>query len=178
MQGREFCRTHGGRYRKSVRVKHLPTIYSKFLRDSLAELIETQLGASSEKQLAVHEELAVMRATAVDTCKLYDASSSAQASTRLAAGDMLRSTMAEIIKAVEAAVRIQTASKETLSVHNLSFVIDQMVRIAHEVFGSDHAKAREFERLVRETLKVDSGAGTRITPDQDVLEMDASVPKQ
>ena len=69
----------------------------------------------------------------------------------------------------------EASHKDKISVHDVSFVIAQIVRIAHECM--DEATARTFEALIKEKIRVGvSGEGTMSTPDTDVQEMDSSVP--
>lgn len=178
LKGSEFCSTHGGRlyHKHPVRTYHLPRFYSKHLHRTLSEVIEEALAASPREQLNLSEELAVMRATAADVCKLYDACTSF--TTRVKAGDILRSVMKEVVSVCESAARVEALAKDKLNVHNLAYVISQVVRCAYDVFSDDLPKAKEFETLIRETIRVPNEAqGTTVTPDQDAMDMDGTIPR-
>ena len=182
--GSKFCRFHGGRLgKRHTRVDKLTHYYSKHLTHTLQEVVEETLTQSIQEQLDLTEELAVIRGTVQDVCKLYDMSpepggSNDQNSSRLQAGALLRATLREVISSCEAAARVAAISRERISVHNLSIVLNQVVRCAWQVFGDDHDKAKEFERLIKATVRLpDEVHGTVITPDEDVAAMDDSIPK-
>jgi hypothetical protein len=174
--GSRFCTSHGGRLkRKPVRITNLPKFYSVHLSKTLQEAVEEALDSAPEDQLNLYEELAVMRASAADICKMYDACPNDK--TRMAAGGLLRDTMQEVARLCESAARVRASANDKLSIHNLSVVIAQVVRCAWEVFGDDEERAQQFEDLIREKVRMpEETRGTSITPDQDVMDMDASVP--
>jgi hypothetical protein len=160
-----------------VRNEHLPRFYSKHLTKTLQEAVEDALGATPREQLNLYEELAVMRATCGDLCKLYDACENKPES-RAAVGEALRSALQDVVKVCESAARVEGMAKDKLSIHNLSYVIAQVVRLAHDCFGDDE-RAKKFEEMIRLEVRLpDETQGTLMTPDQDVGEMDDTVPKE
>lgn len=176
--GSKFCRFHGGHLgKRHARVDKLPQMYSKHLTHTLQKVVEETLTQSIQDQLDLTEELAVIRGTVIDVCKLFDLTEEG-GDARLTAGALLRATLREVVSSCEAAARVAAISRDRISVHNLSNVLNQVVRCAWQVFGDDHDKAREFEKLIKTTVRLpDEVLGTSITPEQDVLEMDDSIPK-
>jgi hypothetical protein len=153
------------------------------LTGTLSDYVEQCLELPPDEQLNLFEELAVMRGTVADSLKLYDLAQQVPGdtdkgrNTRLAASAILRESMADVAKLCESAARVERLAKDKLSVHNLAYVVSQVVRIAYHVFGDTPEKAREFEAKIREQVRVAADdEGTTLTPDQDVGEMDASVP--
>jgi hypothetical protein len=154
----------------------LPRHYAVHLTKTLAEAIEDSLALSPNEQLNLYEELALMRAVAKDACEVYDLCRTPEQKSE--GGVILRSAIKEVIATCEAAARVQAQAKDKLSIHNLSFVLAQVVQCAWKAFGDDIEKVQEFERLIRDTVKMPEAGGTTRTPDQDVVEMDDSVPKE
>jgi hypothetical protein len=151
--------------------------YSRVLNKTLQQAVEDSLGQGPEEQVAIFEELSLMRLAALDAVKLFSASQeSKNVETRQAAAVLMRSAIHEVVKTAEAAARVNSLASDKVSVHNIKHVAAQITRIAHECMDLDQAK--QFERLVRQRVKVQSTPeGVHTTPDMDVAEMDASVPK-
>ena len=59
--------------KRDVKVGHLPRFYSKVLSKTLASFIDDSLGSAPSEQMAVFEELALMRHAANQSVTLYDA---------------------------------------------------------------------------------------------------------
>jgi hypothetical protein len=168
-----------------VRVDHLPHFYSKHLRKTLQESIEDALDVAPEEQVAVFEELATMRETVVPVLKMWDAAHELEGQKGLelqaSAGSLLRDQLKEVAAVAETANRIMLSGKDQFSIHTLGHIINQIVRIAFDVFGEDELeRAEHFERMVRERIKMPTAEnkGTLVTPDMDVAEMDDTVPTE
>jgi len=185
VKGSDYCATHGGKCEANspdriVRVGHLPTFYSDKLKGTLKAAVEGALQAPVAEQLSVLEELAVSRATAglvVDMFQQAVDKNNGEAMQK--AGFLVRETMEKIARLADIAARIQ-ASGPNISVHTIHLIVNQIVRIAYEVFADDQPRAELFERMVRENVRLPSfgeAEGTSITPDQDVMEMDATIPR-
>ena len=154
----------------------MPYFYSKKLKGTLQDAVEAALQQDPSEVLALYEELAIVRTTALDVIRLYEAAlESNDASAACTVGIAVRGVMKDVAEMVKNAAELEYKRADKLSVHNLAMVVNQIVRISAEVFGDDMEKAEEFRKLVIEQLKVDKG-GTDITPDQDAADMDATVP--
>jgi hypothetical protein len=156
----------------------LPRFYSKYLKATLQEAVEECLTQSPHDQVSVFEELALMRLTVEDAIKLWDKSRESSAlATRMEAGMILRDQLKEVSALADQANRIMLAGKDQYSVHTLVHVVNQLVRIAYDVFADHRDLAEEFERQIRERVKLPTeGQGTASTPDMDVADMDNTVP--
>lgn len=157
----------------------MPRFYSKYLTRTVQEAVEEALAVSPREQLQLFEELALMRDLAGQAVALYSAArETGKAEVMMQAGMLMQQHLKEVIATCESAARIDAAAKDKVSVHTLHHFVDQLVRVAFETFG-DTDKAREFEFAIRTQIKLPSSGvnGTDITPDQDVTEMDRSVPQ-
>jgi hypothetical protein len=129
--------------------------------------------------LSLLEELSLMRVLAGDTVALYDAAVGTEKTELVAnAGMLLRDALRQVADMCEKAARVDALAKDKISIHHLSFVVNQIVRIAAEVFGDDTTRAAQFEQLIRERVRLPSiQQGTLLTPDADVVDMDSTIPK-
>jgi hypothetical protein len=185
MTGARFCHLHGGRRsaNNNVRIGHLPMWYSKHLSKTIAEAIEESLAVDPSEQLSLYEELAIMRHTATTAVTLYSKAHEVQDPKKrdeaiAAAGALLQEAMRSVASMCEAAGRVESNKKDKFSIHNLHYVVNRIVQISHKVFHDQPDKAKEFERLIRSEVKLaDDVSGTSITPDQDVIDMDMTIPK-
>jgi len=177
-----FCKFHGGARDRAlgrgVRVNHLPRFYQNVLTKTVAQLVEDQLGASPNEQLQIYEELALMRVAASQAVRLYGAALELGKDDIINnASVLMRDALESVVDTCETAAKIEASAKDKFSIHSLQQVVNQIVRLAHEVFGDDQSKVEMFERLMRTKIKMPVGeSGTTLTPDQDVTEMDDTVP--
>ncbi len=163
----------------------MPGFYSKHLRKTLVDSINDALNVAPEEQVAVFEELATMRETVLPVLKMWDAAHAVEGDQGLeiqaSAGALLREQLKEVVVVAETANRIMLSGKDQFSVHTLGHIVNQIVRIAYDVFGDDEMeRAEHFERLVRERIKMPTAEnqGTLVTPDMDAIEMDDTVPTE
>ncbi len=183
LRGERFCAFHGGRCRRRrgvVRTEHLPKFYSSVLTGTLAELVESQLDGPPHEQLQLFEELALMRSVSLDAVRLYDtAKAKGGLDAQQTAAHLMRDAINQVQSTVEVATKVFVASKGVVTVHNLSHVVRQITRIAHDVLQDHPELAHKFEDSVRRQVKIEEGAkGTTVTPDVDVLDMDATIPQE
>lgn len=173
-----YCQFHGGRRTANVNIGHLPVFYSKVLNQTLQDALKAAVETDPHEQLNLFEELALMRMTAADAVQLWGiASEKGSIDSRIAAGEIMKAALAEVVKTCEVAARVSATGADKVSVHNITHVVRQIVRIAFEVMGKEEAQL--FERLVRERVKVSTGTtGTTSTPDEDVAEMDGTIPQE
>lgn len=173
--------------------RRLPVTYSKYLSDSLkSRLIE--LAGDEDDPFDLTEDMRLAQSTAVDAAMLYDVTKAAseqlvlQATTpeqaiaamrmTLEAGQVMRETLDEVGSIVERAQRVREKSREVVRVEDLGLVVNQLVLVAHEVFGEERLDlVQQFAEAARRVrLPRDGTQGTNITPDRDVLAMDSTVP--
>lgn len=173
----KYCQFHGGRRRGSTHKHHsLPMFYSEVLNTSLKQLVEAACSQEPHEQVAIFEELALMRVTATEAVRLYSKAQEADDETRLNASLLMRDHLLEVVKVAESAARIVASGKDKISVHDINHVVNQIVRIAFKTLTDDDA--RKFERAIRAEVKVSGNEGTTITPDQVVTDMDSTIPTE
>lgn len=182
LKGYAYCQFHSGprNPRYAVEIDHLPRFYSKHLKGTLQQCVEEALQEDVSETLELYEELAMARRTVVDIALLYEAcidNENVEPAKRIEVGMLLREGLKDIDKMVTSAFAIEANRRDKISAHNLNTVVNQIVRVAAEVFGDDEVRAKRFEYMIRTHVKVDDGRpGTSLTPDKDAQEMDASVP--
>lgn len=187
LKGSNYCQFHGGRRPAGTRINHLPRIYSRVLNKTLGDLFEEFLNQDPSEQITLFEELALMRATSLDAIRLWSKAHEHEVTEknhdkimelRLTAGNIMRDCLKDVQSMCESISNIDAKAKDKISAHQLLYVINQIIRMAHESFGND-PRVHLFEKLIRERIKVHAGeGGTNLTPDQDVLEMDDSIPRE
>lgn len=185
LTGKDNCQFHGGRRKSHVRNHHLPMFYSKYLTQTLNEAVEAQLEMSSDEQLSLQEELALMRVSSCDAVKLFsDAKSLPDAHPDklelvTAATAEMQASLQAIAAMCKDAVSIEAARRDLITPMHLKLVVNQLVRLLYVVCGVEHeAIAREFETKVETELRLPSDTkGTDLTPEKDVQEMLNTVPK-
>jgi hypothetical protein len=152
--------------------------YSKHLTGTLKAYVETCTGIDPNDQLSLFEELALVRHLAGDSIRLYQgAQQSGKPELLSGATALMREALSHVVKTCEAAARIDALAKDKISIHNLTFLVEQIVRIAFKTLDEDDA--RRFEVMVRSEIRIQSGPdGTMLTPDMDVTAMDDTIPKE
>lgn len=183
MRGSKFCAKHGGRrYRKqfnSVNNSHLPRFYRKVLTPTLQEAVEQGIGLPPNEQLSFYEELALTRHSAEQAILLYTiALDSKDSNSIMLAGEVMRHQLRQVIDVGLRIAQIESTMKDKITVAHVSQIVDQIVRCAHA--SMDETDAKRFEETVRNTVRLptDASAGTQVTPDMDVSEMDELVPRE
>lgn len=189
--GATKCHKHGGRREREadakVRIDHLPRFYRSRLSKTLSEAVEQSLALAPHEQLNLFEELAVVRQVTGDAVELWSCAKQAvvdqpnnpQLQELLAATEIqLREAIGYTREIAEGAARIYAMCKDKLTPHNLQATVNQMVRIMHEVCGTEHQDlAEKFESAVATQVRVmEVAQGTDSTPDQVVEEMDDTIP--
>lgn len=168
---------------KHAREKMRMSIYEKSLSGALKEFVKNQIESDPSEQTSIFEELALMRHTATINVKLYNKTISkgdVKLNEAIAVGTMLADKLQDVAALAEKAQRIEMSSANKLGATSLAFMLDNIVRIIYEklsLFGeSGTVAAQQIEEAIRETIQIDDTTGTRITPDQDAIDMDNSVP--
>ena len=195
MKDRLFCWFHGGcrrtrEGRDIVRISHLPRFYSRQLGKTLHEAVEEHLSAAPEEQINLFEELALTRVIAGDAVALYSATCEAlkdkpaddkQAhAAKDLAGSIVIDAMKHVSDVCTKAAQIEAQAKDKFSVHSVTHVVNQIIRVMYELCEPEHHDiAVKFEHAVRTQVKLPriTTDGTELTPDEDAVAMDATVPK-
>lgn len=176
---------HGGRkQRKVVRIDHLPHFYSKRLNGTLGKFIEDSLATPPGEQLDLYAELAMMRHVASEAASLYEAAVDmtpepgkelAKQGAVMACATVMQEALNMVADMAGKISGIERNATDKVSAGQLSFIVAQIVRIAHETMPDEYA--RTFEASMREKVRIQTGPqGTTLTPDMDAVEMDGTVP--
>jgi hypothetical protein len=175
--------------KKGHRGHHLSRFYTKALRPTLAARVEEAVAAMPPvSQLDVSEELTLIRTAASDVVEQYaiacemPADSEKGQAARVMIGELMTSRLRGVIESCDQAAKISEVKLRVQGafVDVMGAVITSVLKAAWQVFGDD-VKVAEFERVLREHLELRSVPGqdgTELTPDQDVLGMDDTVPKE
>jgi len=177
---RRFCQFHGGRCAGKGRgIADLPSIYRKHLKGAIQKAVEAQLDSPPSEQLSLFEELALVRVTAAQVVALWGAAHETEnAEAQIAASVLMRDALKDVISTCQAAAHIDAVAKDKFSLSAIHHIVNQIVRLAYEAFGDD-PRAKDFEILINSKIKVPiEHTGTLLTPDQDVTDMDDTVPQE
>lgn len=162
-------------------------VLGKTLHDKLKEIVESP----GHEQFNLREEIALTKISAGDTVQLYDGvctllevegdekKRQALAEAKLITGAQMRGVLGEVIDMCDKAARVEAAGKDKVTVQNIVIIVNQIVRVAYETFGINNLDlCYEFERRIKEQVRLpnEGPEGTTITPDQDVLDMDDTIP--
>ena len=180
MRESEYCPFHGGRQRKKLRLAP-PRFYSAFLTTTLKKAVARSLRMSPQRQLSLLEELALSRDVCGQAAALYAAARETNKVELVTfAGEVMRDALDHVRTMCESASKVALASDDRISVHNIAFVVNQVVRVVYMVLGDEDAdKAEAIAEALREELLLDDAApsGVHLTPESDVADMIDSVPK-
>lgn len=166
------------------------------LNPRLAARVQAELDKDPDEQLAIYEELALMRVHTSDYVKLYgdavDAEEHAidtgqlekiQAAKerRMRAGMLMTESIQQVTEACAKAVKIQNAQKDRFSIHDIKFILTHIERICNTVVGVDSPYlAEKFMRTVEEDLSIPRissiDRGTQLSIDETAAYFDHSVP--
>jgi hypothetical protein len=173
---------------------HMPKVYGKFMGPTLQEAIAAQLEQDPKEQLQLYEEIALMRQAAGEAVKLYSVALAANESEPsdkrqgmvLQAATIMQQSLNEVVRICESASRIEANAKDKISITNLSFFVDQLVRITYNTLGGDdvgQAQCAQLEQALRAQIRIplQQGTliGTTVTPDSTdaiVADMDSTIP--
>lgn len=172
----------------------MPKFYGKVLCETLKQAVERNLAENVSDQLSLLEELSIFRIVSSEAIKAYsDAEELIQKNPNGKNSKQLKATASflvlDALKQVgefcERAARVDNLQKDKFSIHTINSIVAQISRIIYEVVERKFDRrdiAEEIEIAIRDNLKVPAlnggTSGTSLTPDQDVSEMDAMVPKQ
>lgn len=170
-------------------------VYKQKLGPKLKTMVEQATGIDPDEQIAVFEELALMRSHASNFVAVYSAAyeaaeavatnaaatpeQKAAASARLtSAGQLMTEALQIVTDTCAKATKIQTQLKDRFSIHDLKFVIERIMMIHFSVAKDYPELVEAFAKAIDEELKLpQSGStGTSLHPDDTAREFDASVP--
>jgi len=174
------CEFHGGRQgQKRTRLADVKPFYRNVLSKTLQDTLEDALDEDSSEQVSLLTELALMRMTCLESVKLFSASQEQGVNdkTKDKASQLMVMALKNVQSLAESAIRIQTQAKDSVSIGSLKVVVHQITRIIYEMVP-DEDIAMEIERRIKERVKLPDQGGTVLTPDQDVNEMDDSIPRE
>ena len=188
--GSRYCRFHGGHMATKQkggkggatksRLSKLPPLYRKVISKSLHDALEQQLGIKPSDQLSILEELALMRDFASQSVALYSAArDQGKPDAIMASGMFMSEILNKVAKTAEQAAKITSQTSDTYSIHDLQYVVNQLIHILHKCVPADQQHiAVEFEAKVKEQLVLpNQPEGVMSEPHHDVDEIDSMVPK-
>lgn len=179
MRDSDYCPFHGGRNRKRLK-RGVPRFYSAFLGTTLRRAVSRSLRQSPALQFSLNEELALSRHVCGQAIALYSAAvETGKAEVIASASMVMRDALEHVRSMCESASRVALAGEDRISVHNLSFVVNQVVTVVYKVLGDEGAEeAHLIAQALQDELLVDDGrpVGTTLTPDADVADMIDTVP--
>jgi hypothetical protein len=169
--------------------------YSGVLKGTLKEYMDQATGQPPHEQLKIFDELNLVRHVNMQVVALYQAAyeaytneqDSKQKELRLQslmqAGLMMRDCCDQVTQLADRAAKIESNLSGKVSVHDIGYVVNQIVRIMYrtvEEQGAPPTLAVAFEQMVNDEVKLPGivARGTLITPDQDVLDMDSTIPEE
>lgn len=95
------------------------------------------------------------------------------------AGRSQMTAMDELTRLIERGARIVSLEADKLHPHIIDEVMKQVMRFVQISFPNDMEGLKRFDQLLTEELQLPSlndGRGTTITPDQQVMAMDSTIP--
>lgn len=191
LRGSDYCRFHGGGRKKSKRLNPIGAdemalkFYGKRLGPKLNAYVEEMLSQPHNEQLRLNEELALMRVCAGDALALYNAASELPETVKnrsemvANAATIMQVSLEQVVKTCEIAAKIDAMGKDKFSVHALQDVVSQLTKLVHDCFSHDEAALMVFDHRLNAELRLPktTADGTVLTPDNDVLQMDKTIPR-
>jgi len=181
LKEQKFCARHGGRQTHVARINLLPRLYGKLLGGTMEETMNALLDESPAEQIQLFEELALTRVVCRDAVKLFAAAQQGDDEQKILAQQVMLDALKFVKDMCEGAAKVDNNSKDKFSIQHVRHISNQITQCAHEAFGmGDPDAVKRFAELIKAKVKMPSASndGTDITPDQDVLEMDATIPRQ
>lgn len=180
-----IAETAVGYEKRRKRTNNLPKFYGSVLSQTLRSRVEESLSNTSDEQLSLLEELALLRESALPYIshfsKAYESYQSNPDDMKaqemaISAGTLMQSIFEKISKCAKTVSDIKNAGKDKISVFDLQDAINQTVRIIFEACGEDNIHiAQQIERRLESDLTF-MQEKTDITPDQVVMAMDDTIP--
>jgi hypothetical protein len=165
--------------------------YTQVLSNTLEERLKDVLQLAQDEQISLYEDLALARETVAATVELFSVADTNHMEKgteqslqhKIAAGQIMREAQKDLLAICEAIGKQEErrANRTGVSVAAIAFIARQLTAAAAQIYGDDLDKAREFERIAKSIRLPGSAAeivGTLIEPGEDVLAMDATVPRE
>lgn len=190
-----------------VAAKHkreMPAVYEKFLSNALIDRMQS-VGDSAPELFNNRNELKLAKASAVDVAQLYDFVLNTTGEElekletldggekdrnfqieqclqkRIAAGQIMNSVLKNVVELSGKVQEIENTKRHAINTQDLGGIVAQFVEAVHDVLGDSEDMlplVQEIALRIKQIKLPRSGPeGTEITPDQDVLEMDATIPR-
>lgn len=157
--GRKFCHFHGGKAPTGRRLKwkrgRVSAYYSKHLGKSLAAAFDAQLRRAPSELLSLYEEIGVMRVAATQALALASVAfdnPQAGAASKAAAAQLVMDAMSQVAGLVERAAKIESMSEDKISIKSGIRLIDQIIRILHDVLGDEN---NDVIKLISEKINAE-----------------------
>lgn len=175
LKGSNYCQFHGGRRKGEGKywTQSVSRFYKRALTKGLEEALADHLEQKPSEQLSLLEELALMREAASGHVRVYSAAlETGKQETILAAGELMALSMQRVAEVCKSAATVANASDDKLTPQDVSYIIEQIIRISYDCFKDDD-RVNLFASRIRNELQLhEKDRGTSITPDQEVIEMD------
>jgi len=177
---------HGGRSGKGYRKIHLAK-YSKYLGKTLREKFDEFMGESHHEMVSLYEELALVRTMASEAVVMFTAATEGadiSLETKALASRCLQDALDRVKDLCLAISRIEKDTEDKVSLSVVDLLVTQIIRAVQREVGTSpegQALGERIEHRIRNEVRLPKTGnandinedGTEITPDQQVLAMDA-----
>jgi hypothetical protein len=138
----------------------------------LQTAIQESLDAKPDDVLNLFQELALTREAAQVSVRMYGAAlETNNQDSILIAAELMAMHLQKVAEMCKAAAALHDEQRQKFSVHDLNYIIEQIIRISYDTF-KEHELVNVFALRLRKEIQISSVQSTTITPDQEVLEMD------
>lgn len=163
----------------------MPSKYRRHIGIPLKEKLDEFMDGGHHEQIQLYEELAIVRAMAVNALKLAEpvlqpGRKKIKAHIQVIALDLLAECMENVRKMVETIAKMEKLSDGKVSLRVVDMLLAQVIKLLHKKYPDD---GDELEVLIRDIRLPEADhepgggftQGTEITPDAMVTEMDESI---
>jgi hypothetical protein len=174
LKSKKYCQFHGGRkrgYEKDWLVR-VAGFYRRSLTKALEDAVQESLAQKPDDVLNLFQELALTREAAQLSVRMYGAAlETNKQESILIAAELMAMHLQKVAEMCKAAAALHTEQREKFSVHDLNYIVEQIIRISYDTF-KEHELVNHFALRLRREIQISKAQATTITPDQEVLEMD------
>jgi hypothetical protein len=174
LKSKKYCQFHGGRKRGKEKdwLVRVAGFYRRSLTKALNDAVQESLEQKPDDVLNLFQELALTREAAQLSVRMYGAAlETDKQESILIAAELMAMHLQRVAEMCKAAASLHTEQREKFSVHDLNYIIEQIIRISYDTF-KDHELVNHFALRLRNEIQISKAQATTITPDQEVLEMD------
>lgn len=166
----------------------MPGFYRKNLTTTMNDALDEMLDCKSSDQFSLLDELALCRIHAAtfveqysEAVELCENNPECDKSKQLkdVTGLQMVEALNNVKEMADKASKVHFAGKDHFTALDIRLVVNQFVKLMYETCGTQNQHiAMEFEKLVEDRIRLPQleNQGTSITPDQDVIEMDETIP--